>query len=135
MGFISPVEGEVLLQKTPKLKWNAVPGATAYVINVSGVGDDYTWSTQSTTVSARIPKDHALPQNLELRAVIQTVPEDLVPLGSISVTFSRENAGRFLSYRMISASLTAKILGLMGLLSIGLGIFKSKSGNSSLDHS
>jgi len=40
-GFIRPVEGETIRQDTPELTWNAVPGATAYRVEISGVGNDY----------------------------------------------------------------------------------------------
>ncbi len=135
IGFISPVEGEVLLLETPQLSWTAVPGATSYLVEITGVGNSYQWQTQSSLPSVNIPAKHAISKNQNLRAVVQTVPDDLVPLGSISVSFKREGVARFFAYRITSASLVAKLLGLMGLISIGWGYFRTRPSSASLQNS
>ncbi len=125
-GFIRPVEGETIRQDTPELTWNAVPGATAYRVEISGVGNDYQWETQSQKPSVVISSQHPVPKDKVLRAVIQPVPDDLVPLGSISVTFKREGLGQFFIYRIGAASNFAKFLGLLGLLFLNIGYLRTK---------
>jgi hypothetical protein len=120
--FVTPVEGEILLQKTPKLSWTPVSGATAYRIQVSGVGNNYQWTAESSTHFVAIPSNSPLPLGEEIRVVVQPVPLDLVPMGSISVNFHRESPGRFLTYRARSAPAPVKILGLFGLGALILGL-------------
>ncbi len=114
MGFVRPVEGEVLLQETPELSWTPIPAATAYNILITGVDDEYQWSGRSEGAKVTVPEEFALPKGKRVRAVVQPVPSDLAPLGAVSVTFRRENPGRFLSYRLAAAPLPVKLLGWVG---------------------
>ncbi|MCP4292386.1 MAG: hypothetical protein GY780_11205 [bacterium] len=125
--FISPIEGEVVLQETPQLKWSQVPGATSYEVRITGVSDDYEWTSSSSQPTITIAEEHGLAHNQEVRVVVKTVPGDLVPLGSISVQFSREGPAPFVAYRVVSAPLVAKFLALAGLIFILLGWFRSRT--------
>lgn len=125
-GFIRPVEGEILHHEAPRLKWTPVAGATAYRIEITSSDQKYHWTARTKQPAVRIPRDQPLPQDEDLLAMVQTVPEDLVSLGAISVHFRREKTGGFLNYRLKAAPSAVKILGLLGLGLLGLGIYRRR---------
>ncbi len=120
--FVRPVEGEVVWSTTPQLAWRPVPGATSYRISVTGIDNPYRWQGESRTAALTLPPDHALRRGERVRAVVQTVPADLLPLGALSVTFRHEGLAAYLPYRLGVAPRASWVLGGAGLLSLLLAL-------------
>jgi len=115
MGFVRPVESEVLVTSRPDFRWTPIAGATAYRIEVSQVDGPWFWSGRTGRAELRLPAESALPPRGSFRAMVQTIPADLSGLADVTVSFRRGAFGAFLSYRAAASPLWVKFLACGGL--------------------
>ncbi len=114
--FRRPVEGEVLIDRTPRLSWRPVEGASRYRLEVTAVGGDYHWRTETEATAATVPADSPLPDDARLRAVLAPVPADLAAPGELSVAFRTGDVADLLHHRLAMAGPGVLGLGLASLL-------------------
>ena len=118
-GFVRPVEGEVVHSATPVLRWNPVPGATAYEVEISQVEGDYTLKARADAAELRVPAETPLPPGAMLRGVVRPIPTDLAGPVDMSVAFRRAGWTAYALYRLRTAPFVLHLLlaaGLFGLL-------------------
>ena len=113
--FLRPAEGEVVRKGALALSWTEVPGADGYRVQVTGTYTGSTWTGISDEAHLVIPKD-AVPANEETyRVILSTVPEDLLPPGSVSVSFQTGGALAVASHRARKAQPVSYLFALSGL--------------------
>jgi hypothetical protein len=111
--IVSPVEGEVLTDATPKASWHPVTDATAYRISLTGIDSSYQWSARVENTTTQIPEANALPDQGRFRFLVEPLPTDLAPLGENSVVFRRGNVGDAMVWRVQHAPLPIQWLALL----------------------
>jgi hypothetical protein len=119
--IVRPVEGEVVMTATPRLNWTPVPGATAYVVELSGPGGEPRWSGHAPEPSLTLPEAARLDPG-RWRVIVQPVPADLAGPGDLTVSFRRAGGGAFLLYRIGAAAPAARIVALLGMLLLGASV-------------
>lgn len=122
MRIVRPVEGEVVLGRTPKLRWTAAAGASAYRVDISAVGDDYSWSAQTTATRVQVPDDAPCPPAGVLRAVLEPIPPDLAPAGGVSVSFRVGTVAQFARQRLTASPGGARAVALLGLAALAAAV-------------
>jgi len=113
--FRRPVEGEVLLDRTPRLSWHPIDGATAYRIRIDEVAGDYEWSARTAEPRLDVPPSAPLPRGSDFRVFLEPVPADLAVPGGLSVSFRTGGTGAFLRHRLVAAPVAARVLAVCGL--------------------
>ncbi len=119
--FIRPVEGEMVIAENTLLTWQPVDGATSYRITLSDVASDFNWVGTTSNTQIQLPPLNEDPQTL--RAVLATVPADLVAPGRISVCFNTGNWAQMVQDRMLKAPLWMLLFIVSGVLLLGLSLF------------
>jgi len=114
--FTRPVEGEVVAHQQPTLRWTPVDGASGYRVILQQIDGEYRWETRTETTASRPGPEQPLPASGRFRAILQTIPADLVPAEDISVTFSTGSIGALCQYRLTAAPLWILLLGGGGLV-------------------
>ncbi|MFH1841649.1 MAG: hypothetical protein ABIF77_00440 [bacterium] len=114
--FLRPVEGEVVSSRQPTLQWTPVDGASGYRVVLQQIGGDYRWETRTETTTSQPSTEQPLPASGRFRAILQTIPADLVPAEDITVTFRTGSLGALCRYRLTVAPLWVLLLGSGGLL-------------------
>ena len=120
--FQRPVDGEVVRDRTPRLRWRPVPGATAYRVTIAAVGGDYRWQGTTRGTSLEPPATAALPPAGDFRVMLEPVPEDLAPPGGWSTTFRTGGTAAWLRYRLRAAPPAVRGAGLLGGLALLAGL-------------
>lgn len=115
MGFVRPIEGEVLVTSRPSFRWASIVGATAYRIEISQVDGPWSWSGRTGQAELRLPAASVLPSRGSFRAMVQPIPADLAGLSDVTVFFRRGGPRHFLTYRVSASPLWIKVLGFAGL--------------------
>ncbi len=121
--FLRPVEGEVVHPPNAVLSWTPVDGATSYRITLTGVDMDFTWEGTTPDTEFKLPALDLASGTQTLRAVLTTVPSDLVPAGQISVSFQTGSRTQVARDRLIKAPLWLSLLGIFGFVSLGLSVW------------
>ncbi len=98
--ILSPVEGEVLTDATPRASWQPVTDATAYRVTLTGIDSSYQWSAHVENTTAQVPETNALPAQGRFRLLVEPVPADLAPLGENSVVFRRGDISDLMAWRI-----------------------------------
>ncbi|MBC8423220.1 hypothetical protein H8E07_03775 [bacterium] len=114
--FLEPVESQVVSDRTPRIAWTGVEGASGYQLTLEAEQEEYHLSETTSETSLRIPAETALPEHALIRACLETIPPDLGPLGGISLTFRTGSPTEALGHRLQTASLYSRLLTGFGLL-------------------
>lgn len=113
--IVRPVEGEVVTTATPRLRWTPAPGATAYLVELSGAGGEPRWSGRAQEPALTLP-DAARLEPGRWRVIVQPVPADLAAPGDLTVSFRRAGGTAFLRYRIGAAAPAARVAAILGML-------------------
>ena len=113
--LVSPVDGELVRDRTPTIRWRPVPGATAYRVTVDAVGGGFHWEGLSHGTSLELPDRAHLPLDTDFRVILEPVPEDLAPAGGWSTIFRTGSTGAWLRYRLHRAPTLLRALAVLGL--------------------
>lgn len=120
VGFVAPVEGEVVAADGFRLRWRPVQGAASYRVRIGGLEEGTLWTGTSSRPELAVPAEVELTEGAEYRALLSTVPEDLLPAGGRSVTFRTGSRREILTHRASHARPVAYVLALTAL---ALGVF------------
>lgn len=127
--FLRPVEGEVVRKGSLALRWTEVPGADGYRVQVTGLNGGSTWTGTAEEASLVLPGD-AIPAGEETyRAILSTVPEDLLPPGSASVSFKTGGLLAVASHQAQRAQLVSYVFALAGLTLAIAAFYRRRSGS------
>lgn len=122
--FIRPVEGELVVASTTELTWQPIDGATSYQVILTDVAGDFQWVGSTKDTRMELP---VLDQDQQtLRAVLSTVPADLVSPGRVSVSFSTGSWAQMAQDRMLKAPWWATLCLMGGVLLLGLSLFSKQ---------
>ncbi len=121
-GILRPVEDERLVTDTPRIAWLPVAGASEYRVTIRQVDGRYRWQDVVTVPELVVPGEADLPAGARLRAIVEPVPDDLLPPGELSVTFRRTGYPRFAIYRLAAAPVPVKALLSLGLILVIFGL-------------
>lgn len=119
--FLRPVEGEVVLPEGTELSWAPVKGATSYKVTVTDMAGDYHWIGSTQTTQLKLPLQNQGRQIL--RAVLATVPADLVSNGSVSVSFCTGSRLQLVRDRLIKAPFWLAAFWAGGFSLLGLSLY------------
>ncbi|MCP4292430.1 MAG: hypothetical protein GY780_11430 [bacterium] len=119
--FQRPVEGEIVLSSGSKLSWTPIREAGQYQIQVSDSDGSFTWSGTTNKTEIELPDLSVQSEGQQYRAILQTIPADLVSPGSISVSFGTGNYSDVMKDRLQKAPLWLSLLGLFGFSLLALG--------------
>jgi hypothetical protein len=119
---LRPVEGERVLGATPEVRWREVDGATSYRVVVESRDGAYRWSGSTRDTRATVPASRPVPPGVPLRVVVETVPDDLLPLGAMSAGFRRGGAAEVAGYRLRRAPWYLQAGAAAGLLALGAAL-------------
>lgn len=125
--FLRPVEGEVVSVRGLKLTWTPIPGARSYRVRIeeTGTEEGARWTGTTSESFLEITADGLATEKARYRAVLATVPDDLLGRGDISVAFRTGNFAEVAWYRMTHAKLPVRVLLGVGLLA-GLVLLPGK---------
>jgi len=128
--FLRPVAGEVVADRTPRLRWTPIPHATSYRVTLNQAGGDFQWSSETSATELTVPAGKDLPSGARVRAILQTVPSHLAPATGITVSFHTGGPAEFLAYRWRASPVIGRLLGWFGLLLLfgsgGLGMVRRR---------
>ena len=120
--FQHPVEGEVLDAGSVHLHWSAVPGASAYRVQLRDGQGEVVYEGRSEGRSLSVPSE-ALGSSGRYRALLSTEPRDLLLPGSVSVAFRTGSLGaralhqfRWAERWILALAVAGLLLALTGLL-------------------
>ncbi|MFH1842658.1 MAG: hypothetical protein ABIF77_05580 [bacterium] len=112
--FLRPVEGEVILDKTPTLSWTPIAGATRYRVTVQDPDGTFHWQGTTKETELTVPGASAAPDQARFRAVLEPIPADLAQPEGISVSFRTGDLRAYLGFRLGTAHAWVLWLGLIG---------------------
>jgi hypothetical protein len=118
--FLRPVEGEVVIPENTVMSWAPIDGATSYQVTLSDVGGDFQWVGSTSSTQLELPlldKDQQT-----LRAVLTTVPSDLVSPGLVSVLFSTGTRVQLAQDRLLKAPAWLNALLTGGCFLLGMSV-------------
>lgn len=118
--FIRPVEGEVVVPAGAVVSWLPVDGATSYQVTLTDVAGDFKWVGSTRNTQIELP-DIAQDQQT-MRAVLTTIPADLVSPGRVSVSFSTGSRIQLAQYRISKAPVWMNFLWVSGLVLLGTSL-------------
>jgi len=118
--FISPVEGEVVVPSNTVMTWQPVDGATGYEVVLTDVAGGYRWIGTTRETQLNLPA--LAPVGQTLRAVLITMPADLVSPGRVSVSFSTGNWFHLVKDRLFKAPIWLNLFLAGGLFLLGLSL-------------
>jgi hypothetical protein len=127
--FLRPVEGEVVLTGATSLSWSPVDGATSYKVTLTDVDGEVVWEETTTDTRLEFPASATDSGDKTLRAILATVPADLVSPGQISVSFRTGNTLHVAWDRLAKAPPWLGLLALAGVVFLGLGQWFSGRGS------
>ncbi len=118
-GFNRPMEGEVVSTGGSRLSWKPIEGAGSYQIQVTENDGPFTWMGTTNRTEIDLPVLEPKEGDQKYRAILQTIPADLVTPGSISVSFRAGHRSEVLWDRLSKAPLWVLLFGLAGLPLLG----------------
>ena len=122
--FLRPVEGEVVMPTSTVMSWEPVAGASSYQVTLTDVDGGFHWVGSTRNTELELPD---LVQGRQtLRAVLTTVPADLVMPGRISVSFSTGSGMQMAQDRLMKAPVWLTLLGIGGLFLMSLSLFSRR---------
>ena len=119
--LLAPLPGEVVINRSPEIRWTVTEGARSYDLTVYDDGGALACSLRTVTPSARVGTDRPLVRGQDYRIRLAAVPAFAAgePLrGSFRVGTWSE----FLKYRLDVARPWYWLPALLGLVGLGLGI-------------
>lgn len=119
--FLQPVEGEVVGTRAVRLRWQAIPGATAYDLRLLDESGRTLWEATTASTATRLPASGDLPPG-RYRVALAPRPADLAGPGALSVAFRAGNWSQRVAHRLRFASPAAGWTGLAGLVLLLLGL-------------
>ena len=118
--FLRPVEGEVVIPENTVISWAPIDGATSYQVTLTDVEGDFHWVGSTSSTRLELPP---LDQDQQtLRAVLTTVPADLVSPGRVSVLFSTGSRIQLAQDRLLKAPAWLNALLLGGCFLLGMSV-------------
>jgi len=117
-----PLEGEVLLGSGGELEWTSVERARFYRVTLRGLRDDFNWTKSVNSTTLDLPEgSEALGDYL---AIVEPLPEGLIPEKDREVLFRRGGPLAFLAYRLEHMPVVSLLL-IFGSLILGsLAVFR-----------
>ncbi len=134
-GFLRPVEGEVVVPGAATISWSPIEGATRYQIVLTDIQGDIAWQESTTQTEVKLPTLASEVDGGILRAVLATVPSDLLSPGQVSVSFKTGSKIQVAQDRLAKAPLWLGLLGLAGLVMLGLSFRPNRKNPGSLSTS
>jgi hypothetical protein len=116
--ILRPVEGEVVLDRTPRVDWQPVDGATSYEVTVDEVAGGYEWSERTVESHAEVPPTSPLPADRTFRAFVEPLPRDLAAPGGETVSFATGDFPSYLRHRWSAGSPAARVIAVFGLANV-----------------
>jgi hypothetical protein len=110
------------------LSWTEVPGADGYRVQVTGLNTGSTWTGTADEARLVLPEDAVPAGDETYRAILATVPEDLLPPGGASVSFKTGGPLAIASHRAQKAQLVSYIFALSGLILAIVAGYSRRSG-------
>jgi len=122
-GFQKPIEGEVVSEANLEVSWNPIPGADNYQLSLTRVSDGFTWEESTNETSLVLSSDEIIRKNESYRVLLSTVPQDLLPPGSTSVSFRTGSSLSIFSHRLRQAQPVVYWLGFGALALASASLF------------
>ncbi len=120
--FVRPVEGEILRSGLRQMEWQAVAGATQYLVQLRDEEGRQLWEGNTDRTQIRLPAAVRLVCGRGYRAFLTVRPPDLNPPGGASVAFRAGGIWDCALQRARRPDLCALLLGIAGLGLICLGM-------------
>ena len=115
--FIRPIEGEVVVPSGTVASWLPIDGATSYQITLTDVSGGFKWAGSTRNTQLELPD--LAQEGQTLRAVLTTVPADLVSPGRVSVSFTTGTRIQLAQDRFSKAPLWLNLFWMSGLVLLG----------------
>ncbi len=117
----APRPDEVVLDRTPAIRWTALERANSYRVTVRDVDGDYAWTGETTDTELSIPDSDPLPSSARLRIEVVPTPAVAAPDGGLRSSFRSGSMGEFLGFRAERSHPGVKLGALLGGLALLIG--------------